>query len=191
MYRIFSKVLFLNTVAIVVTLLTLQMTIVGILNIAEYGSRFFTFENVPVLVFYLLYLLFDIWLLTATFLPIIKLNDKGISARSFFWRRHIKWVDIQTTRLLKVSNTRRGAGSLSRATVSFEIVQQPETENNAMTNKGIRVKTFIVVSKGPFKTPDSLSLGGQLLTHRKLTTEQDIAFEYEAKAWKIIREKLN
>ena len=109
----------------------------------------------------------------------------------FFWKRHIKWAEIKTVKLLKASNRRAGVSSFSKASVTFEITKEPETKNNAMTNKGVRVKTFIVISKKNYQIPESLSLGGQLLTHGKMTTKQDIAFEFEVKAWEMIQRKIN
>ncbi|WDF45723.1 hypothetical protein PQ459_12540 [Chryseobacterium sp. KACC 21268] len=129
--------------------------------------------------------------MTATLLPIIKIDNDGISAYSIFWKRHIKWEEIKTVKLLKASNRRVGVSSFSRASVTFEITKKPETKNNAMTNNGVRVKTFIIISKKNYQIPESLSLGGKLLTHGKLTTKQDIAFEFEVKAWEMIQRIIN
>lgn len=190
-YRIFANILFLNIVAIIMLLFTLQMFIVGILGINEVGFYHFVGSNFIYIIFFFIYLCLDIWILTATFLPIIKIDNDGISAYSIFWKRHIQWEEIKTVKLLKSSNRRAGVSSFSKASVTFEITKEPETKNNAMTNKGVRVKTFIIISKKNYQIPESLSLGGQLLTHGKMTTKQDIAFEFEVKAWEMIQRKIN
>ena len=172
-------------------LFTLQMLVVGILGIYEVGFYHFVSSNFIYIIFFLIYLMLDIWILTATFLPIIKINENGISAYSLFWKRHIQWAEIKTVKLLKASNRRAGVSSFSRASVAFEITKEPETKNNAMTNKGVRVKTFIIISKKNYQIPESLSLGGQLLTHGKMTPKQDIAFEFEVKAWEMIQRRIN
>lgn len=167
------------------------MLVVGILGINEVGFYHFVSSNLIYIIFFFIYLILDIWILTATFSPIIKISENGISAYSLFWKRHIKWAEIKTVKLLKASNRRAGVSSFSKASVTFEITKEPETKNNAMTNKGVRVKTFIVISKKNYQIPESLSLGGQLLTHGKMTTKQDIAFEFEVKAWEMIQRKIN
>lgn len=190
-YRIFANILFLNIVAIIMLLFTLQMFIVGILGINEVGFHYFVVSNFIYIIFFFIYLCLDIWILTATFLPIIKIDNDGISAYSIFWKRHIQWDEIKTVKLLKSSYRRAGVSSFSKASVTFEITKKPETKNNAMTNNGVRVKTFIIISQKNYQIPDSLSLGGQLLTHGKMTTKQDIAFEFEVKAWEMIQRKIN
>ena len=190
-YRIFTNVLFLNIVAIIMLLFTLQMFIVGILGINEVGLYHFLRSNFIYIIFFFIYLCLDIWILTATFLPIIKIDNDGISAYSIFWKRRIQWEEIKTVKLLKASNRRAGVSSFSKASVTFEITNEAETKNNAMTNNGVRVKTFIIISKKNYQIPESLSLGGQLLTQGKMTTKQDIAFEFEGKAWEMIQRKIN
>lgn len=80
--------------------------------------------------------------------------------------------------------------STGRQSISFEFTQEPEWKK-AVTNKGARVNTFIFISKKGIKKPKSISLGGQLLNHNKITTIDEIAFEYEQTAWKTIQKKLN
>lgn len=167
-------------------LFTLQLIVVGILNIATHGFSYFLQDNWIMLIFFVIYLLLDIWILTATFLPVIKINDNGIFAYSIFWKRKILWTEIHSAKLLKVES-RHLTG---RQSISFEFTQEPERKN-ALTNKGARVNTFICVSKKGFKMPKSLSLGGQLLTHNKITTINEIAFEYEQTAWETINNKLS
>ena len=188
-YRIFSKVWFLNIVAILMMLFTLQMIVVCAVGLTKNGLSQFWSSNDIYIIFFFIYLLLDIWILTATFLPIIKINREGISAYSLFWKRKIKWEQVQNVKLLKASNRRSGGGTLGRASISFEITDEPETKNNAMMNKGIRVSTFILVSMQKSILPTSLSLGGQLLTHGKIATAEEIAFEYDDTAWQIIQNK--
>lgn len=167
-------------------LFTLQFLAVGIFNIAESGIGFYLYENFIGFIGIVIILILDIWLLTSTFLPVIKINGDGISAYSIFWKRKIIWTEIQSAKLLKVGS-RHSAG---RQSISFEFTQEPERKN-ALTNKGARVNTFIIISKKGVKKPKSLSLIAQLLNHNKITTNEEIAFEYEQTAWETIKRKLS
>jgi len=167
-------------------LFTLHMAILGIIEVGKNGFYDFAKGNFIYIIFFFIYLLLDVWILRATFLPVIKISEKGISAISLFRNRHMSWDEIKTVKLLKASN-RRSGGKLGSAWGSFEITDEAETKGNAMTNKVVRVNTFIVVSKVNYKTPPSLSLSGQLLTHEKITIAEEIAFAYESKAWDIIQ----
>ena len=122
--------------------------------------------------------------------PVIKISSSGISAYSIFWTRHLKWKDVRTITLVKMSTRGSGHSSFSSTSVSFEHTLEPETKNIAFLNKGIRVNTFIVVSTNNFQIPIDLSLGLQLTTHRKITSEREIAFQYEEKAWEMIQKQL-
>lgn len=167
-------------------LFTLQFLVVGIFNIAENGIGYFISENFIGIIFIVIILIFDIWLLTSTFLPLIKINDSGIFAYSIFWKRKIIWTEIQSAKLLKVQS-RHSAG---RQSISFEFTQEPE-QKNALTNKGASVNTFIIISKKDVKKPKSISLGRKLLNHNKITTIDEIAFGYEQTAWETIKNKLS
>lgn len=167
-------------------LFTLHMAILGIIEVGKNGFYDFAKGNFIYIIFFFIYLLLDVWILRATFLPVIKISEKGISAYAIVWNRHMSWEEIKTVKLLKASN-RRSGGAFGSAWVSFEITDEAETKGNAMTNKGVRVNTFIVVSKVNYKTPPPLSLSGQLLTHEKITTAEEIAFAYESKAWDVIQ----
>ena len=172
-------------------LFTLQMAIVWILNISTHGFSYFIHRNWMMLIFFILYLLLDIWILTATFLPLIKISNNGISAYSLFWSRTIKWEEIKSANLLKMKTRGSRGGSVGSSSVFFDTTQQPEIKNNALTNKGLRVNTFIIVSKGSYQNPSSLSLGGRLVTHGKMTTKDEIAFMYDKEAWQSIQNRLN
>jgi len=178
----------LNSIAVLMILFTIQMTAVGVLGIAKHGIGYFSNGNWIVLPLFFIYLLFDIWILTATFLPLIKINEDGIFAYSLFWKRHIKWQEIKAANLLKTNTRGSRGGSVGRSSISFETTPVPENKS-FFANKGVIVKTFIVVSKKAFKNPTSLSLGGQLLTHSKIATAEEIAFEYDDTAWQIIQIK--
>jgi hypothetical protein len=184
-YTIFSRVTFLNVIAILIICFSLQMTYYFVLNLWEGGwNYYFSNSNFIVLVAYALLLVFDVWILTASILPVIKIDDFGISAYSIFWRRNFKWNEIASFELLKSS-----ASSTRHAmSVSWSIVQSPFNKV-ALGNKGIRVNTFILIHKHKFKMPKNLSLMG-LLSHNKIVDKEGIAFEYSEKAERIILEKL-
>jgi hypothetical protein len=185
-YRIFSKVWFLNFVATITTAFTLQMTIVGIINIVENGTNYYLNDhNFIIVIFFLIYLVFDIWILTSTFLPVIKINANGIFAYSIFWKRKILWTEMKSAKLLKTKN-RHLTG---RASIVFEFTEEPEAKN-ALIDKRLRVNIFIIISKKIIKKPESFSLSGQLLSHKKMTTIEEITFEYDEEAWKIIQNKV-
>lgn len=189
-YSIFRKGWVLNTVAVLMMLFTLQMIVVGLLGIAAQGIRYFSNGNWIILPFFFIYLLLDIWILTATFLPIIKINEDGIAAHSLFWKRKIKWQEIKATNLLKTKTLGSRRGPIGRSSISFETTTVPKNKS-FFANKGLIVQTFIVISKTAFINPPSLALGSQLLTHSKITTTQDIAFQYDQKMWQIIQQKVN
>lgn len=169
-------------------LFTFQMIAIGALGMAKNGVGYFS-DNWIILPFFFIYLLLDIWILTASFFPVIKVNNEGVFAYSLFWKRKLEWQEIKSAGLLK-SKTLGTKSSFGRAAVSFEFTKEPENKS-FFANKGVIVKTFIVVSKRGLANPSSLSLGGQLLTHAKITTVNEIAFEYESKAWQLIQEKLD
>ena len=189
-YTIFRKGWVLNTIAVLMTLFTLQMIVEGIAGITEHGIGYFANGNWIIIPFFFGYLSLDIWILTATFLPIIKISDDGISAYSLFWKRTIKWEEIKSAKLLKTKIRGSRGGSIGSSSNSFEITAIPENMS-FFANKGLIVKTFIVISKATYKVPFTLSLGGQLLTHSKITSSKEIAFEHSNESWKIIQKKLN
>ncbi|WP_337085161.1 hypothetical protein [Elizabethkingia anophelis] len=184
-YCIFSRSWILNCIAIVMLMFTLQFAVIGIINITQNGIEYYLNENLMGVLFFVMLLIFDVWILTATFLPIIKINAKGVTAYSLFLKRKISRAEIISAKLLMVK-TRHSAG---RSSISFEFTQQPETKS--ALNKGERINTFIIISKKSLKKPNSLSFGWKLLSHSKITTPEAIAFEYEPKAWQIIQENFN
>jgi len=168
--------------------LTLQFLVVGILDIEKVGINKFFLDHYSFGVIYFFGLsLATIWLLTCTFLPVIRINQEGISAYSIFWTRHFKWEEIQSFHLVKLSTKASGRSSYSRTSVTFEKTSKPETKSIAFLNKGVRVNTFIFISKNKVINPKNISLGVQLTSHRKITLKQELAFEYEKKAWEIIQ----
>ncbi|MNK52704.1 hypothetical protein D3C87_716460 [compost metagenome] len=171
-------------------LFTLQMTVVGLMGLAQHGISYFSNGNWIILPFFFIYLCLDIWILTTTFLPIIKISEEGISAYSLFWKRNMPWYEIRSAYLLRTKTIGSRGGTIGRSSVSFEIIPEAEAKNTSTTTGAI-VKTFIVVSRNKAINSSALSLGGQLLTHHKLTTAQEIAFEYENVAWQMIQHKVN
>ena len=189
-FRIFSKVWFLSFMAIFSSLVALLWLIIGLYQLLQLGLIDFINIHWNGMIIYAGFLLIVIWLLTCTIFPVIKISSSGISAYSIFWTRHLKWKDVRTISLVKMSTRGSGHSSFSSTSVSFEHTLEPETKNIAFLNKGIRVNTFIVVSTNNFQIPIDLSLGLQLTTHRKITSEREIAFQYEEKAWEMIQKQL-
>jgi hypothetical protein len=185
-YTIFSHIIFLNIIAIFTILTSLQMTYYFILNLVQGGWNYYFIDlNFIILIAYLLLLVFDVWILTGTLLPIIKIDDFGITAYSIFWRRALKWEELKACKLLKLS----AGHSHSTMSVSWAVIQSP-INKGAWKNKGLRVNTFILLHKHKFKMPEDLSLKG-LLSHNKIVDKDGIAFEYNHKAWLILQEKLD
>jgi len=189
-FRIFSKVWFLSFMAIFSSLVALLWLIIGLYQLLQLGVIDFINIHWNGMIIYAGFLLIVIWLLTCTIFPVIKISSSGISAYSIFWTRHLKWKDVRIISLVKMSTRGSGHSSFSSTSVSFEHTLEPETKNIAFLNKGIRVNTFIVVSTNNFQIPIDLSLGLQLTTHRKITSEREIAFQYEEKAWEMIQKQL-
>jgi hypothetical protein len=180
-YTIFSRVIFLNIIAGFLILVTLQFAIIGSINLYKNEIDYFG------IVVFLLLLVLNFWLLTCTFLPFIKINDGGIYAYSIFWRRHLTWDEIKFAKLVKCYNRH----STGHSAISFEETKIPETKPYAFTNKGVRINTFIFVSCKNIKNPESLLLGGQLLSHKKITKKDEIAFAFEKRAWQLIEKYIN
>ena len=189
LYRKFRRVWFLNAVAVLMLLFTLQLTVVGFLGIAKHGIHYFSNQNWIVIPFYFIYILLDIWILTASLLPIVKINEDGIFAYSLFWKRRILWHQVKSSSLLRTETIGSRGGSTGHSSVSFSITSEPENKS-FFTNKGVILKTFIVVSKTDLVNPASLSLGKQLVTHDKIARIDEIVFEYEKEAWLAIQRKL-
>lgn len=190
-FRIFSRVWFLNIIASFIVFVTLLWLVIGITQLTEFGLNGFINDHSYGIALFFGFLPINIWILTATFLPIIKINSDGISAYSIFWKRHIKWEEMRYANLMKITTRAGGNTSFSSTSVSFESTSEPETKNIAFLNKGCRVNTFIVVSQDQFRNRESLSLAFQLTTHGKLTSKREIAFEYDEKAWHLIQNRIN
>lgn len=186
MYRIFSKEPILLIITLVLLLFTLQFAIFGLSALMKEGMVYFFNGNSIGLVFFALLLVIDIWLLTATFLPIIKINDQGIKACSVFWRRTIKWEDIKVSRLLKVTFTRGGSG-LGGMNMNTAWVKTPVNEFKPGRRK---VRTYIVVAAKML--PNQYNAGSvQMFKHKAITDKHSIAFEFEPLAWHYIQQRLN
>lgn len=162
-----------------------RFTIIGITNIIDEGIYNFWNENHIYIVLFFIAFTMTIYLLTATFFPIIKINKIGISAYSIFWKRNIKWEEIQSVNLLKMKVRGGSSGPLC---ASFELTRQPE-KKSALSNRGERVATFIIIRKST-KSLKKFLVRYQLLTHSKITKLDEIAFEFEPEAWQIIADNI-
>lgn len=190
-FRIFSRVWFLNFIAIFILLVTLLWLVIGVKVLIQVGFIDFINSYTYGIVLFAGFLCVNIWFLTGTFFPIIKINSNGISAYSIFWTRYLGWDEVQSAKLVKMSTRASGHASFSSTSVSLENTLQHETKNIAFLNKGVRVNTFIIISGGKIPNQKVFSLGLQLMNHGKMTTKQEIAFEFDENAWKEIQSKLN
>ncbi len=185
-YTIFSQMLFLNSIALLMFCFTLQMSYYFVMNFVFSGwNYYFVDGNFIGLIAYFLLLVFDIWILTATILPIIRIDDFGIKAYSIFWTRFLKWEEINSIHLLKASTQ----SSRNFMHVSWRKTNIP-VRTSTFRNKGVRVNTFVVLFKTKFKMPPDLSIRG-LLSHGKIVDNEAIAFEFDIKSWSFIQEKIN
>src|SRR5690606_2262706 len=101
---------------------------------------------------------------------IVRIDSHGIKAVSIFWKRKIKWEELADYQLTKVIYTQNDADNAFR--VSYVHTKIPETK----TEYGMRVQTFLVVSKNPIKTPPDNTLF--IFSHKHIAAKDSIAFEY-------------
>ncbi len=122
----------------------------------------------------------NIWILTYTVLPLVRIDSRGIKAISLFRTRKIKWEELADFQLTKVTYI-QDLDADRAVQVKYASTETPETK----TAYGLRTQTFIVVSKSPIKTPAD----GQLyfFYHKHIAGENNIAFEYSSKAYDLIK----
>ncbi len=181
-YFIFSRLLVLNIIVLFLTFSQIQFAIIGINEIFRTGVNDFFDSYFIGVIFYILFLSIYIWLLTSTFLPIIKIDDFQIKAYSVFWTRTIKFDEIQSVKLLKA--TFYWSGRYSGTSFGLTFTKTPEKSSVF----GLRKQTFIVLSKNGIKIPTSKSR--QLFSHQDLVSKDAIGFEYSPEAFAIIQNKL-
>jgi hypothetical protein len=184
-YRIFSAHPFLNAIALFALLTAVLMIGWGTAMLFKISLHYLTTDYILFLPALLLVLLFNIWLLSSSILPIIKIDTAGITAWSIFWKKSIDWKDVHTVRLIKVENRYHTSG----ATVHFADTQQPEKKRVAALNKGYAVNTFIVMSDKSWTKPQDIIIKRGLYNHHLIAGEHAVAFEYDPHAWKIINAK--
>jgi hypothetical protein len=186
LYRIFSKSP-LGYITVLMLFLTLLLGVQTLLKIKENGLGIVTgLLHVPLL-FFLLLVFSSIWLLTSSILPIIRIDEYGIKAYSLFWKRKLAWTDIKAARLLRCQS-QLGAGR--RLQLKFDYTAMPQKQS-LLSNKGIKITTFIVVSRQAIKPKANLTLSIKLLSHSLISTSHEILFEYELFAWQTIQEIMN
>lgn len=122
----------------------------------------------------------DIWMLSYTVFPIIRIDKQGIKAYSFFWRRKIKWEEVADFQLTKVIYTQDDYTD-RQVLVQYVHTKIPETK----TQCGLHVQTFIVVSKSAVTTPPYKQL--YIFYHKDIAAKDSIAFEYSGKAYDAIK----
>jgi hypothetical protein len=186
LYRIFSKSP-LGYIAVLMLFLTLLFGVEAIIKIKENGLGIVTsLLDVPLL-FFLLLVFSSIWLLTSSILPIIRIDEYGVKAYSLFWKRKLAWTDIKAARLLHCQS-HLGAGR--RLQLKFDYTAMPQ-KHSFLSNKGIKVNTFIAVSRQAIKPKTNLTLSMKLLSHSLISTPHDILLEYDSVAWQTIQEIIN
>lgn len=121
----------------------------------------------------------DIWMLSYTVFPVIRIGHDGIKAYSFFWKRKITWDEVSDFQLTKVIYTQTGDAD-RQVRVQYAHTKIPETK----TQYGLRVQTFIVISKRVIKTPPDKEL--YIFYHKNIAAKDSIAFEYSKKAYNAI-----
>jgi hypothetical protein len=170
-----------------VLLLTITLARALVANFIETGINSIT-DLLDVSVFsFLILVLFNIWLLTSSTLPIIKIDEHGIKAYSIFWNRKIIWSELKAARILRCQS-HLTAGP--RARFNFEYTAAPQ-QQDLVTRKGVKVTFFIVVSRQAIKPKTNLTLSSTLFSHSKLSSPNEIVFEYEPLAWQAIQAVIN
>jgi len=186
LYRVFSKS-GLMYVAALMLIVTLQLTYAAIKEINRNGFGIITdLFYIPVIGFIIL-ILCDVWLLTSSILPVIKIDGYGIKAYSIFWNKKVAWKDVKATGLMvcKSQVERR-----RWVKISFERTKTPQ-QASPLKNKGVKVRTLIVVSSQHIQAKANLQLSFMQLSHSKVATTFEIAFEYEPVAWQAIQSKID
>jgi hypothetical protein len=182
-YRIFSTHPFLLAIALFLMLMLITMIGWGISMVCQYNLSYIITENILFLPSLFVVLLFNLWFLTSSILPVIKIDTEAITAYSIFWRRAILWKDLHTVRLLKVGSRYARPG----AALSFENTPTAELKPIAVLNKGIRVSTFIIVSARPWQIPKNKAIHRGLYNHQMIAGKYAIAFEYDDAIWQLIK----
>jgi hypothetical protein len=90
-YRIFSAHPFLNALALFALLTAALMIGWGTVMLFKFPLQYLTADHIIFLPALVLVLLFTIWLLSSSILPIIKITSAGITAWSIFWKKTIDW----------------------------------------------------------------------------------------------------
>ena len=184
-YRVFSRSL-LVYLAVFVLLLTISL--VGPTFAAAKKSSFQNFLDFilnPVIIFIALILL-NIWLLTSSVFPIIKIDHYGVKAYSILWQRKLAWEEIKAAGLFLCKSSLKGGRWSS---VSFERTKTPQ-QISQFKNNGVKVNTFVVVSSQTINPKPNLILSLRLFSHSQIATQNEIAFEFEPAAWQAIQAKI-
>jgi len=181
-YRVFSRS---PLIYLAVFVLALTISLLGPTLAAAKQSSFQTFFDWflnPIALFSIL-LLFNIWLLTSSVLPIIRIDNYGVKAYSIFWRRKLAWEEIKAAGLFLCKSSLK-AGRWSYLT--FERTKVPQ-QISQFKNNGVKVNTFIVISSQTIKPKANLTLSLKLFSHSQIATRNEIAFEFEPVVWEMIK----
>jgi hypothetical protein len=184
-YRPFSTHPLLNAIALLFFLTALAIIGWGVMILFPHHSSYNTSENIVFLLALLWVLPMNIWLLSSSILPIVKINSKGFTAYSIFWKRTIAWDDLRSVKLLKVKNRYARYGTF----IEFEITRSPEKQRIGVRNKGYAVNTFIIVSDKIWHKPQNRLIRRGLYNHLIIAGQHAIAFEYNQHAWEMINNK--
>jgi hypothetical protein len=182
MYRVFSRspLVYITAFVFVLTVSLIEPTFSAAKE-SSFQTLFDWLLN-PVVLFIIL-LLFNIWLLTSSVLPIIKIDSYGVKAYSIFWRRKLAWEEIKAAGLFLCKSQLKAT---RWSHVSFERTKAPQ-QVSPFQNKGIKINTFVVISSQTIKPKANLTLSLHLFSHSQIATRNEIAFEFEPSAWKAIQ----
>lgn len=162
-YFLFSKSIFriaIWTMMFIIYLLILINKFYQIIQ--DWKSIIFTF----------IYLIF---LLISMPLPIIKIDNKGITAIKLFGKRKILWKEIKNLKFID-ANPFKG---LSYKETSFNVDSKKRSSTIYIyISKSDELKYFKIMNLSHFGFKD-------------ITNKTDIAFEYDEKAWNLIKENIS
>lgn len=155
------------------------------INLYYYHSSYVTTENLVFLASLLVVIIMNIWLLSSSILPLVKIDSTGITAYSIFWKRTIVWNELNTVKLVKVKNRYARYETF----IKFEDTKTPEKKRIAALNKGYAVNTFIVVADRAWRSRQNGLVRRGLYNHGIIAGQHAIAFEYNTQAWELINNR--
>lgn len=125
--------------------------------------------------------LFLIVALNSCIFPIIKIDNEGVTARSIFWKRKIKWAEVNCLNRIGVFVCSRSRNSRNYVTFSsLEMV--PRAQSSFSTRSAI----FAIISTENNYMPQSKLLL-PFLMHRHIANKNTIAFECGNRTFDVLK----